>query len=555
MADGPQMRRRYAEPQGGSSSGLQQARRPPATAAAPGAAAVAFDPAQQQHEQHVQQTPLQQQQQQQQLRGPYAGAALSGPPPQQQQQPYQQLQQQPYHQQQLQQQPQQQLQQQYQQQQEQPSGWGSARPAASGSGSSGQGMQQQPLQQPQREVHGQQQAGFGVYAPPQQSYRQQQLEGYHHEQQPQQQSYYGGPGMSMGGPMGAPYRARGTPVRPPVGPLEGEDAGGNMQPFGGSMEGPYRQGHLKGGGPPHRAGGQASAEAAPAGFGGSSAMMRPHQGAPTGALGGPMGRQMGVPSSWPPAGVPPMGAPPEGQLRAAMDGSAGALSGTMQHMQQQGPPPPARGLSLIGGLLALFSSQQPPEGAPSAAAAAAATAAPSDSEDLFENEPPLLEDLGINPQDIWKRTKAVLLFNKADHDLLAECDLCGPLMVSLLLAFILFLAGKASFGCLYGMSIIGSLSAYLLLNLMSRADGIDLYRTASILGYSLLPVVLVAVFILLLERQGFLVRLAFAALGVGWATRTASSFFEAALRLQEQRLLVAYPILLLYASFTILTLF
>ncbi|OEH77003.1 yip1 domain-containing protein [Cyclospora cayetanensis] len=234
----------------------------------------------------------------------------------------------------------------------------------------------------------------------------------------------------------------------------------------------------------------------------------------------------------------------------------GQLTGEMQRMQEAASLPAGGAFSFMN-LTRLFSfSQQRGEAVSGAAAVAGAAAAASqdDSEDPFDSEPPLLEELGIHPADIWSRTKAVLLFSKADHDLLADSDLCGPMLIAIVLAVLLFLAGKASFGCLYGMSIIGSLSTYLLLNLMSRGEGVDLYRTASILGYSLIPVAAAAFAALFLESRPLL-RLASAALGVAWATFTASSFFESALRLEEQRFLVGYPIFLLYASFTILTLF
>ncbi|KAL8275924.1 hypothetical protein Esti_000186 [Eimeria stiedai] len=537
MAEGPQMRRRYAEPQ--ASSTLQPRRPAAAAAAAPalGGGAATFDSTQQQ------QQPVQQLSSVQQQHGPPYGGKL---PPQSQQQAYQQ-QQPSYEQQQRQQHA-------HQRQQQDPSSWGHGLPVTHIS-SSRQRMQQQQQQQ-QREMYGQQQPSDAVYAHPQRVYQHPQQEAY----QQQQQSYHGGPSGSVGGRIGGPpQHPRRTPVRPPMGPPEGEEAAGIMSSYGG----PQRDQHY--GGPLD---GRVSQDAFGGGTRGPSSGFA---GGPlSGSLGGPMGGVVGGSLLGRHAGTPlvpqaqlgggPMGAPVGGHmgggpLGAPMEVAGAQLSNDMQRMQQ-GPPQSSWGLALFGGLLGLFTSQKQLQGAPSsAAAAAAATGAPSDSEDPFENEPPLLEDLGINPGDIWKRTKAVLLFNKADHDLLAGCDLCGPLMIALVLALILFLAGKASFGCLYGMSIIGSLSAYLLLNLISRGDGIDLYRTASILGYSLLPVALVALPLLVLERQGLLLRLGVSALGVGWATRTASSFFEAALRLQEQRFLVAYPIFLLYASFTILTLF
>lgn len=49
-------------------------------------------------------------------------------------------------------------------------------------------------------------------------------------------------------------------------------------------------------------------------------------------------------------------------------------------------------------------------------------------------------------------------------------------------------SGKPNFGYIYGVGLFGSMSIYALLNLMSE-KGIDAYRTASVLGYCLLPMV------------------------------------------------------------------
>ena len=47
------------------------------------------------------------------------------------------------------------------------------------------------------------------------------------------------------------------------------------------------------------------------------------------------------------------------------------------------------------------------------------------------------------------------------------------------------------FGYIYGVALLGCVSVYVILNLMSNAN-IDIYRVASVLGYSLLPIVLLS---------------------------------------------------------------
>lgn len=125
---------------------------------------------------------------------------------------------------------------------------------------------------------------------------------------------------------------------------------------------------------------------------------------------------------------------------------------------------------------------------------------------------------------------------------------------------------------MYGLTIVGSLCTYLLLNLMSKVrrttpssccggvsacpppwreassareaflcgswlagclpalallqeESIDLYRTLSILGYSLMPVVGVAVCGVFLEAKSKAL-IGAALVAVTWCTSTASRFFE-----------------------------
>lgn len=59
----------------------------------------------------------------------------------------------------------------------------------------------------------------------------------------------------------------------------------------------------------------------------------------------------------------------------------------------------------------------------------------------FDDEPPLLEELGINFSHIGQKTLAVLIpFRKSDNDLhVNDDDLAGPLIFGVLLGFFLLL--------------------------------------------------------------------------------------------------------------------
>lgn len=114
-------------------------------------------------------------------------------------------------------------------------------------------------------------------------------------------------------------------------------------------------------------------------------------------------------------------------------------------------------------------------------------------------------------------------------------------------------SGKPQFSYIYGVGLLGTTAIYLLLNLMSDS-GIDAYRTASVLGYCLLPMVGlggIGMAVGIDHPIGY----ALAAVSIVWCTHSASAIFVACLRMDHQRLLVAYPVGLLYGCFALLSIF
>eukprot|EP00446_Apocalathium_sp_SHHI-4_P012632 CAMPEP_0177213894 /NCGR_PEP_ID=MMETSP0367-20130122/33405_1 /TAXON_ID=447022 ORGANISM="Scrippsiella hangoei-like, Strain SHHI-4" /NCGR_SAMPLE_ID=MMETSP0367 /ASSEMBLY_ACC=CAM_ASM_000362 /LENGTH=283 /DNA_ID=CAMNT_0018663249 /DNA_START=56 /DNA_END=907 /DNA_ORIENTATION=- len=175
-------------------------------------------------------------------------------------------------------------------------------------------------------------------------------------------------------------------------------------------------------------------------------------------------------------------------------------------------------------------------------------------EDDPDNEPPLLEELGINVEHIIERMKGVAFFKKVEAEVLEDLDLSGPLAIILALGTCLLLAGKITFSYVYGFGVSGTVLLWALINLMSQKGGIDMYRTASVLGYGLIPMVIMAVLGIAVSLQttfGTVV----AALCIFWSTATASRFFATANAMQQQRWLVAYPVCLFYTVFSLLTIF
>ncbi|KAI0267153.1 Yip1-domain-containing protein [Gloeopeniophorella convolvens] len=172
----------------------------------------------------------------------------------------------------------------------------------------------------------------------------------------------------------------------------------------------------------------------------------------------------------------------------------------------------------------------------------------------FEGEPPLLEELGINFGHIGAKSMTVLNpFRRVDERIMDDADLAGPLIFCFCFATFLLFSGKPQFGYIYGLALLGSMSLYCLLNLMSE-QGIDAYRVLSVLGYCLLPMVGVGALSVVVTLDGIL-GYALSSVSIVWCTYAASGIFVAVLRMSDQRLLVAYPIGLLYGCFALLSVF
>ncbi|MPC35499.1 protein YIPF5-like [Portunus trituberculatus] len=171
-----------------------------------------------------------------------------------------------------------------------------------------------------------------------------------------------------------------------------------------------------------------------------------------------------------------------------------------------------------------------------------------------EDEPPLLEELGINPDAILQKTLTVLNpLRRTDPCILQDTDLAGPLAFCLALGSFLLLSGKAQFGYIYGIGMLGCASMYGLLNAMSMA-GVGLGVVVSVLGYCLLPMVALAGVSVLMSLRGA-VGVGLTAASIIWCSISASKLFVTSLAMDRQQPLVAYPCALLYAVFALITIF
>ncbi|TGZ71615.1 hypothetical protein CRM22_002533 [Opisthorchis felineus] len=140
----------------------------------------------------------------------------------------------------------------------------------------------------------------------------------------------------------------------------------------------------------------------------------------------------------------------------------------------------------------------------------------NDVED-YENEPPLLEELGINFSHITGK------------------------------------AGKVHFNYIYGLGVFGCLGIYLLLTMMTP-NGVTPTRVASTLGYCLLPMCLLSSLGILMSLTNLLGIVTTVAV-VLWCAISASKLFVCALDMQHQRILIAYPCALVYSVFALLVIF
>ncbi|KAH9871962.1 hypothetical protein J1614_006221 [Plenodomus biglobosus] len=193
----------------------------------------------------------------------------------------------------------------------------------------------------------------------------------------------------------------------------------------------------------------------------------------------------------------------------------------------------------------------------------------------YEGEPPLLEELGVNFRHIQMKTLAVLNpFGRIDQHIMDDSDVAGPILFFLIFGTSLLLSGKVHFGYIYGLAFVGTILLHQILSLMSPpvnaaeaapgdhghpqgshlGSSLTFPRSASVLGYCLLPLVLVAIFGIVIPLDGLFGYL-LTSLAIFWCAYSSSSMFTVVGRMTSMRGLVAYPMVLFYGSFGIMAIF
>lgn len=174
----------------------------------------------------------------------------------------------------------------------------------------------------------------------------------------------------------------------------------------------------------------------------------------------------------------------------------------------------------------------------------------------FDEEPPLLEELGINTRQIWRKSISILNPFRISPDLHSDADLSGPFLS--LMAFGLFqlLAGKFHFGIILGWVTVCALFIYVVFNMLAGRNGnLDLYRCLSLIGYCMIPMVMFSAVALFLPSGG-LVIFGIGAVFVLWSTRVCTRLLvELASCGDEHRGLIAYACWLVYMLFSLLVVF
>ena len=174
----------------------------------------------------------------------------------------------------------------------------------------------------------------------------------------------------------------------------------------------------------------------------------------------------------------------------------------------------------------------------------------------FEDEEPLLDELGIHPDQIWKKIRSILNPFRVNYMVHKDSDLSGPILLYMSFCLFQLLAGKIQFGVILGWIVVSSIFLYVVFNMLAgRTGNLDLHTCTSVVGYCMLPVVVLSAVSLFLPQGGAL-RFVFAAVFVLWATRASTGLMVSlADGGDEHRGLIAYACFLIYTLFSLLVVF
>jgi len=214
----------------------------------------------------------------------------------------------------------------------------------------------------------------------------------------------------------------------------------------------------------------------------------------------------------------------------------------------------------------------------------------------FDDEPPLLEELGIDLSAIARKSAAVLTGRLRSAALEEGLDMGGALLWALALAALHLLAGKVHFGVVLGWGVLQSVAVWFVAHQLrggsavaggadggggagysgvgggaygrphpggqqqdpNAPSGLDLYSLCCVTGYCMLPVLMLSAAALLVPRGA--PTAAAALLAAAWAGHLAARVVAEApgargTALARSPALLAYPCFLMYGAFALLTVY
>eukprot|EP00668_Euglena_longa_P014999 GGOE01019043.1.p1 GENE.GGOE01019043.1~~GGOE01019043.1.p1 ORF type:complete len:328 (+),score=98.20 GGOE01019043.1:24-986(+) len=165
-----------------------------------------------------------------------------------------------------------------------------------------------------------------------------------------------------------------------------------------------------------------------------------------------------------------------------------------------------------------------------------------------DNQRPLLEELDINFFDIFLKVKAILLpygLQPCDPKL-TEPDFWGPFFIVLLYSCLLIWGQLRVVSWVFTLWLVGSFLLYFLARVLGGGES-GFAVTLAVTGYSLIPLVLLAVLLPFASRLG-LFCVALKVLHTLWCTYAAQRLMLSE-ALRGKQMLMTYPIGLFYAYF------
>eukprot|EP00771_Trimastix_marina_P001434 gnl/Trimastix_PCT/2508.p1 GENE.gnl/Trimastix_PCT/2508~~gnl/Trimastix_PCT/2508.p1 ORF type:complete len:268 (+),score=48.10 gnl/Trimastix_PCT/2508:45-848(+) len=173
----------------------------------------------------------------------------------------------------------------------------------------------------------------------------------------------------------------------------------------------------------------------------------------------------------------------------------------------------------------------------------------TNEEDFDNNGKTLLEELDIQPREILQKVKAIFFpFNIESDVFLSKSDFWGPLFIVILYALLIVWGQFRILRWVLLLWFVGSYIIYFL----ARVQGskLNYSQTLSVIGYSLLPLVLTVLLCLFLGSVPPLALLA-RILGTAWSAYSAARAMTDAMA--SKRFLIVYPIFLLFTIFLTLS--